>query len=138
MGSWKGVKDGVSLVLNADLQALADMRCNTGSDQTRLKSWFPGLEPQIQGLDPNWYKKQGPWSPDDPAQLAERQRRILDLIKGTLQRLEGTKRPDVVVVAHEGIIGKITPPGPVIQWGEWATFTMVAQTGGGSILREFP
>jgi broad specificity phosphatase PhoE len=136
-GSGQGVKDGMALVLNADLQEISDQPCNTGSRQADLKSWFPALEHQIDGLDPNWFKKQGPLSPTNPTQLAARKVRILNLIQATLQRAEAADadRKDVVVVAHEGTIALITPTGTVVQMGEWATFTMESQPGGGVILK---
>jgi len=117
LNSGKGIRDGVKLTLDANLQEIAEMPSNTGSPLEDLENEFPELRPQIQKLDGDWYVKVGPNSPL-PA-VAQRKIQILEKLQQTLIALSSDQRgKDVVVVTHQGVIALLAPSAnvPVAQW----------------------
>jgi broad specificity phosphatase PhoE len=127
--SARGVRDGVKLALDADLQEIADIPSNTGSPLTDLENEFPELMPQIQALDQNWYIKTGPESPL-PQAVAQRRIRILERLQQTLAALQnGQKGKDIVIVTHQGVIALLAPNAniPVAQW---QSFSLVRNAAG--------
>jgi broad specificity phosphatase PhoE len=100
--SGRGVRKGVQLELDANLQEIDDIPCNNGSASADLASQFPELTTQIQSLDPHWNIKSGPQSPLPPPALRKVQ--ILERVEHVLTALDGSKEHDVVIVAHRGVI----------------------------------
>lgn len=128
-GSGKGVKiDGVTMVLDPDLQEISDLPCNTGSPVDDLLVEFPELEPQLRGLPANWFEKTGRLDPGSQA-VAARKARILESLWTTAEQLraatdpEKKKRTDIIVMTHEGIILQLVP-NVRIPLASFETFTL--------------
>lgn len=124
----RGVREGVKLALDANLQEIAEMPCNTGSALTDLEQEFPELIPQIRTLDRNWYIKTGQNSPL-PA-VPERRARLLEQFQQTLTELSnGQKGKDIIVVTHQGVIALLAP-NVNIPVAQWQSFTMATNSAG--------
>ena len=124
----KGVRNGVELVLNANLQEVTDLPCNTGSPITDLEQEFPELAPQIRALNPDWYVKTEPNSPLPP--VAQRRVEILDQLNQKLSALSNsTKGKDIVVVTHQGVIALLAPAAN-IPLAQWQTFKLIKNAAG--------
>jgi broad specificity phosphatase PhoE len=127
-----GAENGLVLTLDANLQEINNLPCNTGTPKDRLAARFPRQETEISHLHPNWHVKTGPLSPL-PQLPAQRKTAILERLNQALQELE--HRPgnnDVVVVTHQGILELLVPT-VNIPAGEWHTFDLV-RNGDGQLL----
>ncbi|KAJ5506883.1 Histidine phosphatase superfamily clade-1 [Penicillium expansum] len=126
--SGRGVRDGVMLALDADLQEITDLPCNTGSSLTDLVNEFPELGPNIQALDQNWYIKTGPDSPL-PQSDSDRRIQILERLQQILAALQNSQKDkDILVVTHQGVISVLAPSAniPLAQWRSFNLFRNAA------------
>ncbi|OJJ30426.1 hypothetical protein ASPWEDRAFT_55015 [Aspergillus wentii DTO 134E9] len=100
-----GVQNGARFSLEADVQAHSARPCDTGSDISVLREEFLGLSWDIleEGLDPVFPAKTGAYAPDAEV-LRERGRRMQRRLEGYFRELEGSERPDIVVVTHGGFM----------------------------------
>ncbi|KAJ5339057.1 hypothetical protein N7452_005785 [Penicillium brevicompactum] len=126
--SGMGVNNGVMLALDANLQEITDLPCNTGSGLNDLTTEFPGLKSAIQDLHKDWHVKTGPDSPlTQPP--SKRKPEILQRLEKTLAGLQNQPmRKDVIVVTHEGVIDLLAPTAD-IHMGQWQTFNLVRENG---------
>lgn len=124
----RGVQGGVKLFLDADLQEISALPCNTGSTMQRLISQFPTLRQQIAALPVPWPDKTGIFAPIDSA-LEERRQRILVKLEQAVEALTRPDRQDVLIVTHDGIISLLAPRTKV-DLGKWTTLSLVKQLGG--------
>lgn len=125
--SGRGAQDGVRLVLDANLQEIDDLPCNTGSPREELIDQFPELHDEISLLHPRWYVKSGPESPLPPR--ARRKEQILKRLEQAFQESSDSKKTDVVVVAHGGVIEMLVR-GADIDIAQWKTFDLVRTSSG--------
>ncbi|KUL90128.1 hypothetical protein ZTR_02021 [Talaromyces verruculosus] len=124
-----GVNNGVMLSLDANLQEIADLPSNNGSNVNDLVDEFPGLEPEIQKLDGNW-----PRSPV-PQSLSQRKDEILGRLQRDLADLQnGPRGNDIIVVTHQGVLA-ILAPSANIPVAHWQTFNLVRNADGQLLLR---
>jgi len=126
--SGRGVRDGVKLALDANLQEIVDLPCNTGSPLTELENEFPELKQEIRTLDVNWYIKTGPTSPipPDPRRKIE----ILEQLDQTLRALRsGQNGKDVIVVTHQGVIALLAPHANILV-AQWQSFSLSRDAAG--------
>ncbi|KAL3436991.1 histidine phosphatase superfamily [Aspergillus tetrazonus] len=98
-----GARDGATFLLQADIQAHSDRRCDTGSAVSILQSEFPHLPWDTLGLDPLFPAKEGLYAPDMES-LRRRGLRVQKYLEGRFKELENTGRPDIAVVLHGGFI----------------------------------
>ena len=123
--SGRGAHNGVDLELDANLQELDAVPCNTGSASADLVSQFPELTAKIQSLPQDW---------QDKTSLPPRTRRkalILERISDALTALKGSKADDVVVVTHSGVIGLLQEaPALDIEVAQWKTFSLTRDING--------
>lgn len=124
--SGRGVQDGAALDLEADLQEMSSVPCNTGSDKQGLISQFPALKTEIEALPQPWPAKTGVFAPSDAA-LRERRKRILLKLAQTATSTR-PESPDILLVTHDGII-KLLVPGLTVDVGSWATLRLVKTAG---------
>ncbi|KAJ5471448.1 hypothetical protein N7530_008805 [Penicillium desertorum] len=127
--SGSGVNNGVMLSLDANLQEITDLPCNSGSPKDRLVTEFPKLSPEIHKLDLNWHIKTGNRSPL-PQSLPQRKARILEKLQETLTNIQN--RPgdnDIIVVTHQGVIALLAPTAN-IPVGQWQTFDLKTDANG--------
>ncbi|KAE8140148.1 histidine phosphatase superfamily [Aspergillus pseudotamarii] len=123
-----GANKGVMLALDANLQEITDLPCNTGSKVVDLTEQFPGLKSEIENLNKNWHKKAGPDSPL-PQPLSKRRTEILNRLQSTLTDLKNKSMgKDIIVVTHQGVIALLAPTAN-IPVGQWQTFHLVAENG---------
>ncbi|KAE8412676.1 histidine phosphatase superfamily [Aspergillus pseudocaelatus] len=123
-----GANKGVMLALDANVQEITDLPCNTGSKVDTLTKEFPGLKSEIERLDKNWHKKAGPDSPL-PQPLSERRAAILNPLQKTLADLKNKQMSDdIIVVTHQGVIALLAPTAN-IPVGQWQTFHLVKENG---------
>ena len=115
-------------MLDANLQEIDDLPCNTGSPREELIDQFPELHDEISLLHPRWYVKSGPESPLPPPR-AQRKEQILKRLEQAFQESSGSKKTDVVVVTHGGVIGMLVP-GADIDVAQWKTFNLVRTSSG--------
>lgn len=100
-----GVANGAKLVLGADAQAHSARPCDTGSEISVLKDELvelPWCELKVE-LDPVFPAKTGSYAPDMETLIArgERLRRGLE---AQFLSIEGSDRPDLVLVTHGGMM----------------------------------
>ncbi|KAL4734521.1 histidine phosphatase superfamily [Aspergillus similis] len=98
-----GARDGAAFLLQADIQAHSDRRCDTGSTASILRSEFPHLPWETLGLDPLFPAKDGLYAPDMES-LRKRGLKIQQFLEERFKELEHTGRSDIVVVLHGGFI----------------------------------
>ncbi|KAJ5204287.1 uncharacterized protein N7498_005166 [Penicillium cinerascens] len=112
-----GVVNGARLILGADTQAHSARPCDTGSEISVLEDEFvelPWGELKVE-LDPVFPAKTGLYAPDRETLIArgERLRRGLE---AQFVSIEGSDRPDLVLVTHGGmmrfVIGEAGGVGP--------------------------
>lgn len=126
--SGSGVNNGVMLALDANLQEITDLPCNTGSGLNDLTTEFPGLKSEIQKLHGDWHVKTGPRSPLTQS-TSERKAEILHRLEKTLANLQNKPMgKDIIVVTHEGVIDLLAPTAD-IHMGQWQTFNLVRENG---------
>ena len=131
--------DGVTMVLNPDLQEISDLPCNIGSPADNLLVEFPELEPQLREFTTNWFEKTGRLDPG-PQAVAARKTRILESMWTTAERLrtathpEKKNRTDIIVVTHEGIILQLVPNAN-ITLASFKTFTLTKSATGKILLQ---
>ncbi|OJJ82053.1 histidine phosphatase family protein [Aspergillus glaucus CBS 516.65] len=101
--SASGQSNGARLSVSPDIQAHSARPCDTGSDQTILRSEFPHLLWDELPFDPLFPAKEGLYAPDREA-LIERGRRFQSLLEKEFAALADTGRPDIVVVSHGGFM----------------------------------
>ena len=131
--SGKGVRNGVKLVLDANIQEITELPCNTGSPLTDLETEFPELKPQILDLDRNWYIKVGPDSPS--LAVPERRNQILEGLYRNLAALRnGQGGKDVVVVTHQGVIALLALNAN-IPLAQWQSFDLIKNAAGDFLLQ---
>lgn len=138
--SGKGVKkDGVTMVLDPDLQEISMTPCNTGSPVNDLLEEFPDLEDQFKDFPEKWYEKTGRLDPGNNA-VAARKARILESLWTTAERLraetdpEKQKKTDIIVVTHEGIVMELVPS-TTIPPASFKTFTLTKSASGRILLQ---
>jgi broad specificity phosphatase PhoE len=123
-----GVKNGVVLALDANLQEITSLPSNNGSTVDDLTIEFPELNSEIQKLHEDWHIKAGPRSPL-PQSLSQRKAEILDRLQKTLADLQNEPMgDDIIVVTHQGVIALLAPAAN-IPVGQWQTFHLVEENG---------
>jgi broad specificity phosphatase PhoE len=100
-----GVVSGARLVLSADAQAHSARPCDTGSEISVLEDMFvklPWDEMKVY-LDPVFPAKTGLYAPDMETLIARGERLRRDL-EAQFVSIEGSDRPDLVLVTHGGMM----------------------------------
>ncbi|KAH7345904.1 histidine phosphatase superfamily [Pyrenochaeta sp. MPI-SDFR-AT-0127] len=95
--SGSGVKDGIALSLDPDLQERSAMPCDTGSDRQSLKQEFLNLD--LEQFNENWQVKSGRYAADDES-VTLRAARVREKIKQLTLALRDNERKDIVIVTH--------------------------------------
>lgn len=124
--STKGVKNGVPLVLDPDLQAHSARPCDTGSDIAALQGFFQ--EVSLKKLDEDWHIKEGVYAPDEES-LHKRAHHVRKRLVEQFSELAelgkdcNNHRRDIVIVSHGGFLTLLMQDkGLVVPAAKWRTF----------------
>lgn len=100
----KDTAGGAQVIIDPDLQERSDLPCDTGSGRLELNEAFLGLN--FEGLEDEWFLKDGLYAADDVA-VAKRAQRFRDRLRDIIALLEKDgeetnegRRRNVVVVTH--------------------------------------
>ncbi|KAH7007887.1 histidine phosphatase superfamily [Microdochium trichocladiopsis] len=137
----KDTAGSARVIIDPDLQERSDLPCDTGSGRLELNEAFPGLS--FEGLEDEWFIKDGLYAVDDVA-VAKRAQRFRNRLRDIIASLEDGgeanegRRRDVVVVTH-GVFMKFLAEDEAIDLPKagWKAFRIGDRGDGGAILLPF-
>lgn len=91
---------GLKIIALPELQEVADVPCDTGSDVETLKKELENQPVDLSRVRDGWNSKQGEWDPTDNM-LHKRARKVRQWLKSRPEK-------NIVVVTHGGIVHYLT------------------------------
>lgn len=117
-----GNPGGAQLLIEPDIQAHSARPCDTGSDQSILRSEFPDLPWDEVAFDLEFPSKEGLYATDVDS-LKQRGHRMHQTLEKAFTTLAETGRPDIAFVSHGGFMKYVVLDDKMaIDAASWRTF----------------
>jgi broad specificity phosphatase PhoE len=124
----EGIEHGAQFIIYPEVQPVANLPSDIGSDQECLNMDFPGLD--FSTLNKCWPKREGEYK-DNDAEIAARGQRVRDHLAKLVESLGGKKRSDIVLVTH-GVVRDFVGEDHGGHWGRpgWLSYVVKEDEAG--------